>query len=135
MAEDEELEKIKKKKLNELMNRKSDPSPAVIDVPVEVTDQNFAEVTEGHPLVVIDCWALGCAPCRMLAPIIEGLAKDYAGKIVFGKLDVAENQQIQMKYQIMGVPTLLVFKNGQLVDQIVGAMPRKMLEPRITQHL
>jgi len=71
----------------------------------------------------------------MLTPIIEELAKDYAGKILFGKLNVDENRGTPTGYQIMSIPTLLVFKNGELVDRIIGAMPRKILEPRITQHL
>jgi len=71
----------------------------------------------------------------MLSPIIEELAKDYAGKIVFGKLNVDENREVALEHQIMSIPTILVFKNGNLVDRIVGAMPRKLLEPRITHHL
>ena len=76
-----------------------------------------------------------CAPCHMVAPIIEGMARDYAGRILFGKLNVDENRGVAMHHQIMSIPTLLVFKNGKLVDRIIGAMPRKMLEPKITCHL
>ena len=71
----------------------------------------------------------------MVAPIIEEMARDYAGKILFGKLNVDENQQVPTQHQIMSIPTLLVFKEGKLVDRIVGAMPRQMLEPKITKHL
>ncbi|KYH40363.1 MAG: thioredoxin [Candidatus Bathyarchaeota archaeon B26-2] len=71
----------------------------------------------------------------MIAPVIEEMARDYAGKIVFGKLNMDENPRTAMKYQIMSIPTLLVFKEGRLVDRIVGAMPRNMLEPKITRHL
>lgn len=71
----------------------------------------------------------------MVAPVIEELARDYAGKILFDKLNVDKNQAVSMQYQIMSIPTLLVFKNGKLVDRIVGAMPRQMLEPRITRYL
>ncbi len=71
----------------------------------------------------------------MIAPIIEGLARDYSGKILFGKLNVDENPEASAQYEIVSIPTLLVFKNGKLVDRIVGAMPRRMLEPRITRYL
>ena len=71
----------------------------------------------------------------MLSPIVEELAQDYAGKIFFGKLNVDKNPKVVMQYGIMSIPTLLVFKNGKLVDRLVGAMPRQMLEPMITRHL
>jgi thioredoxin 1 len=71
----------------------------------------------------------------MVAPVIKELARDYAGKILFGKLNVDENPEVSAQYQIMSIPTLLVFKNGKLVDKIVGAMPRQMLEPKITRYL
>ena len=71
----------------------------------------------------------------MIAPIIEELAKDYAGKILFGKLNVDGNREVPLEYQIMSIPTILVFKDGELVDRIIGAMPRRVLEQRITQHL
>jgi thioredoxin 1 len=71
----------------------------------------------------------------MVAPVIEELARDYSGKIVFGKLDTDENRMSAYMYNIMSIPTLLVFKNGKQVDQLVGAMPREMLEPMITKHL
>jgi thioredoxin 1 len=71
----------------------------------------------------------------MVAPVIEELARDYAGRILFGKLNVDENREVGMQYQIMGIPTLLVFKNGKLVERIVGAMPRQMLEPKIKCYL
>jgi len=71
----------------------------------------------------------------MVAPVVEELARDYAGKILFGKLNVDENRRTAMQYQIMSIPTLLVFKNGKLVDRIIGAMPKQMLEPKITRYL
>ena len=71
----------------------------------------------------------------MVAPIIEELARDYAGKILFGKLNVDENREVSTRYEIMSIPTLLVFKNGKLVDMIIGAIPRQMLEPKITRYL
>ena len=133
---DEELEKIKRAKLEEIMQRVvQKPEKPALNKPVEVTDVTFKETIQNHSLVVVDCWAPWCAPCHIVAPIIEEMARDYAGKILFGKLNVDENRKVAMQHQIMGIPTLLVFKNGQLVDRIVGAMPRQMLEPKITHYL
>ncbi|MEM2939864.1 MAG: thioredoxin, partial [Candidatus Bathyarchaeia archaeon] len=96
---------------------------------------NFNQVIRSNHIVVIDCWAPWCAPCRMMAPIIDELARDYAGKILFGKLNVDENTRVPTDYQVMSIPTFLVFKNGTLVDRIVGAMPRKVLEQKIAKHI
>jgi len=133
---DEELEKIKRAKLEEMMHGVvQNPVKPASDKPIEVTDVTFKETIQNHSLVVVDCWAAWCAPCRMVAPIIDEMARDYAGKILFGKLNVDENRQVATQYEIMSIPTLLVFKNGQLVDRVVGAMPRQMLEPKITRYL
>jgi len=136
MVEDEELEKIRQRKLGQLLKKASETEKkSATDKPVEVTDATFKEMIHEHPLVVVDCWAPWCGPCHMVAPVIEELARDYTGKILFGKLNVDENPEVAMQYQIMSIPTLLVFKNGKLMDRIVGAMPRQMLEPKITRHL
>lgn len=133
---DEELEKIRQAKLREMMKKsKSVEEEALINKPVEVTDATFNETVQNHPLVVIDCWAAWCGPCRMIAPIIEELAREYAGKVVFGKLDVDKNRAVTMQYQIMSIPTLMVFSHGKLVDRIMGALPKPVLEARITRYL
>ena len=137
MAEDEELERIRRKKLLEMMRKLEEskgPGPQT-DKPIEVTDSNFYEIVNRSGLVVVDCWAAWCGPCRMLSPIIDELARDYAGKILFGKLNVDRNRKIPMEYQIMSIPTILIFKDGKLVDRLVGARPRKSLEAVITRHL
>jgi len=134
---DEELERVKRARLQEMMREvagKRQVKPA-LSKPIEVTDVTFHETVQNHPLVVVDCWAPWCGPCHMVAPVIEEMARDYAGRILFGKLNVDENREVATQYQIMGIPTLLVFKNGKLVDRIVGAMPRQMLEPKITRYL
>jgi thioredoxin 1 len=133
---DEELEKIKQAKLEEMAHRVlQNPEGSASDKPIEVTDTTFKETIQNNSLVVVDCWAAWCGPCRMVAPIIDEMARDYAGKILFGKLNVDENREVATQYEIMSIPTLLVFKNGQLLDRIVGAMPRQMLEPKITRYL
>lgn len=134
--EDRELERIKLAKLQEMMERaKASAKEGKFNKPIEVTDATFKQTIENHPLVVVDCWAPWCAPCRFLGPIIEELARDYDGKILFGKLNVDENPEVSTQYGVTRIPTLLVFKNGKLVDTIVGAMPRQMLESRITRYL
>jgi thioredoxin 1 len=134
--ENKELERIKQAKLREMMKTvASEKHGTSLDEPVETTDATFEEMIQNNSLVVVDCWAPWCGPCRMVAPVIEELARDYAGRILFGKLNVDENREVSTRYEIMSIPTLLVFKNGKLVDTIIGAMPRQMLEPKITCHL
>jgi thioredoxin 1 len=135
--DDKELERIRRAKLQEIMkkSRASEKEGMVLDKPIEVTDATFKEIIENHPLVVVDCWAPWCGPCHMVAPVIDELSGDYAGRILFGKLNVDENPQVNMQYEIMSIPTLLVFKNGKLADKIIGALSKQMLEPKITQYL
>ena len=105
------------------------------DIPLKVKDADIEINIKKYPLMVVDCWAPWCGPCRMVGPIIEELAKEMQGKIVFGKLNVDENREASMKYGIMSIPTLLVFKNGSLVDNIIGAMPKEMLLGKISPHI
>ncbi len=130
--DDEELikERILKKLYSQALRKAQYP-----DSPVEVSDENFHEFISKYENVVIDCWAVWCYPCRVVSPIVEELAKKYAGKIVFGKLNVDENQMTAMEYGIMSIPTLLVFKKGELVDRIVGALPKKLIEVNILRAL
>jgi thioredoxin 1 len=103
--------------------------------PIEVTDSSFNEQTQKYPLIVVDCWAEWCSPCRMIAPVLEELAKDYAGKIVFAKLNVDENHTTATKYGIMSIPTLLIMKDGQEVDRLIGAAPKEYIEDGLKKHL
>lgn len=104
------------------------------DTPIHLIDADIDDTTRKFPTLVIDCWAPWCGPCRMIGPVIEELAKEMQGKIVFGKLNVDENPQTSMKYGIMSIPTMLVFKNGQLVDRFVGAMPKEMLLQKLKPY-
>ncbi len=134
--EDEELERIKRAKLQEMKRSIAEKKQKLaLSKPVEVTDATFKETIQNHSLVVVDCWAPWCGPCQMVAPVIEAMARDYAGRILFGKLSVDENREVATQYQVMSIPTLLVFKDAKLVDRIVGAMPRQTLEPKITRYL
>jgi len=104
--------------------------------PVEVTDSNFQiEVLNASQPVLVDFWAEWCGPCKMIAPVVEELAKEYDGKLKVGKMDVDNNQQVSMQYGIRSIPTLLIFKGGRVVDQVVGAVPKRMLIEKITKHL
>jgi thioredoxin 1 len=100
--------------------------------PINITDGNFEqEVIKSDKPVLIDFWAVWCGPCRMVAPIVEELAKEYDGKVKFGKLDVDENQQTTIKYGVRSIPTLLIFKNGKLLDTIIGAIPKSQIVHRL----
>lgn len=129
-----ELDEIRKRKLKEL-EEKYLGKKEVIDKPIQITDQTFEDTIRKYPVVVVDFWGQWCPPCHMIAPVIEELANDYSGKVVFSKLNVDKNQVIAAKYGIMAVPTLLIFKNGKLTDQVTGALPRQHLEQRIKNIL
>jgi thioredoxin 1 len=105
------------------------------DAPIEVSGKDLDSLIRRSDLVVVDCWAPWCGPCRMIAPIVDELAKKYAGRVLFGKLNVDENKDVAMRFQITSIPTLLIFKDGKLADRVIGVMPRNVLEARITRHL
>ena len=134
-----ELDEIKKRKLEQLkikyMNKGETMDENIPDTPLKITDVNIETNIRKYPTMIIDCWAPWCGPCRMVGPIIEELAKEMKGEIVFGKLNVDENQETSMKYRIMSIPTLLVFKNGKHVDNIIGAMPKEMLKAKLNPYL
>jgi thioredoxin 1 len=132
---DEDLENIRKKKLEEMKKQIDNPDTAFPNAPVEVTDASLEELAAKYPLLILDCWAEWCGPCRMIAPVIEELAMEMQGKVVFGKLNVDQNMQTASRYGIMAIPTMLVFKNGQLIDQMVGAYPKSTLQNKIQKYL
>lgn len=101
-----------------------------------VTDATFAqEVEQASGLTVVDFWATWCGPCRMIAPILDQLAEDYAGRVKIAKLDVDSNQQTAMRFNVRSIPMLLFFKDGKVVDQVVGAVPRQAIESKVVQHV
>ena len=103
---------------------------------VEITDSNFeAEVEQSSVPVLVDFWAAWCGPCRALAPTVEQLAEEYEGKVKVGKLDVDANASLSARFSIRGIPTLLLFKDGQVKEQLVGAVPKATIETAILKHL
>lgn len=95
---------------------------------VTITSENFASLKAGDKPLVVDFWATWCGPCRMLAPIISELADEYEGKIVVGKCDVEENEDLAGEFGIRNIPTILFFKNGEVVNKVIGAQPKAKLE-------
>ncbi|VUT26666.1 MAG: thioredoxin 2 [Candidatus Methanolliviera sp. GoM_asphalt] len=126
----DEIEEIKKKMMKELMD-KMETEKNFPDGPVNVGADNFSMFISKYPNVVVDCWAEWCGPCKMVSPVIEALSKDYKGKIAFGKMNTDENQRLAMQFGITAIPTMLVFKDGKMIDNIVGAMPKEILEKRL----
>lgn len=103
---------------------------------VEFTDDNFdAEVLQSSTPVLVDFWATWCAPCKAIAPVLDQLAGDYDGKVKIGKVNVDENPAIPGQYGVRGIPTLILFKDGQIVDQLVGAVPKNQLESLLQKAL
>lgn len=103
---------------------------------VELTDSNFdSEVIKAQTPTLVDFWAVWCGPCRAIAPTVEALAKEYKGKLKVGKMNVDDHQQVPQKYEIRSIPTLLIFKGGNVVGQIVGNVPRTKIEEAIKKHL
>jgi thioredoxin 1 len=134
-----ELEEIKKKKLElfkkKYMSKGENMDDKMPNIPIIIKDATFDENIKKYQTIVVDCWAPWCGPCRMVGPVIDDLAKEMHGKIVFGKLNVDENQITASKYRIMSIPSLLVFKNGELLDKIVGAMPKENLKAKLTNYI
>lgn len=134
MSEDEELEKIRQKEMKEL--QKAIKKITVSEHAVTLTDSTFEATIENASMpVLVDFWAAWCMPCRMMAPIIEELARDYDGKAMFAKINVDENCETAERFCITSIPFFIIFKNGQPVEQILGAVGRKPLEEAIKKHL
>jgi thioredoxin 1 len=103
---------------------------------VEITDHNFDEqVVQGKGLILVDFWAEWCGPCRMVAPILDELAVEYDGQLVVGKMNVDENRQTPTRFNIRSIPTILFFKNGVQVEQVIGAVPKSGLIAKVQPHL
>lgn len=135
---DPELERIRAKKKREIMEKAAGEATNKKDIsssPITISDGDFDQVVQQYPLLMIDCWAAWCGPCRMVAPIIDELARDYAGKVIFGKLNVDENPETAVRFNVMSIPTLLIMKDGKEVDRIIGAVPKQSIEGKLRRHM
>lgn len=124
--DENEIEKIKRRKLKEMQEKAKRP--------VNLSDGNFKEAIQNNPLVLVDFYADWCHPCQMIAPEIDALASSYQ-KLLVAKLNVDENQQTAREYGVMSIPTLILFKEGKEVERIIGAVPRSAIEEKIKPYL
>jgi len=125
----EDIDKIKKKKMEEMQKNASGPSH-----PIVASDDNFDQLLEEYPLILVDFWAEWCMPCKMFAPTVEELAQEKKGKIAFAKLNVDEARNTALKFNVMSIPTSMLFKNGKLVDKITGAVSKQMLKDFVERY-
>lgn len=106
------------------------------DAVTSVTNDTFdSEVLQSKSLVMVDFWATWCGPCKIIAPVVEELAKEYAGKVTFTKVNTDENSDLAGRYNIRGIPTLMFFKDGKVMDQVVGAVPKAQLKSKLDSLL
>lgn len=136
MSFDDELEAIKQKKLAELQKAVSAKAMmSSLTAPVTLTDSNFKNEIAKYPILLVDFWAPWCGPCRMVSPIIEQLARDFSGRVAFGKVNVDENQMIAASHGIRSIPTMMIFKGGKAVETMIGALPKAQIEIKLKQQL
>lgn len=136
MSEDKELEAIKQKKLAELQRVASARATmSGLAEPIVLTDSNFASEIAKYPIMLIDFWAPWCGPCRIVGPIIDQLAKEYSGRVVFGKLNVDDSQVVASSLGIQSIPTMMIVKGGKVADVIIGALPKAQIEMKLNQQL
>ncbi len=131
----DELEAIKRRKLEKLLHRVTGQEAEYPSSPLHVDEKALGEVVQRYPLVLVDFYADWCQPCRMLAPVIDELAAELRGRVVFVKLNVDQNPQAAMRYQALSVPTLVLFKQGRVADRTVGAMPKQALLSWLKRHI
>ncbi len=125
--EDREIEAIRRRMIMRMLSGE-EKAPSG---PVTLSDENFDEMLEKHRVLVVDFWAPWCGPCRMIAPTIERLAREFSGRVVFGKLNVDENPGTAARYGVMSIPTVVIFRDGKPVDAVIGAVPYATLRERV----
>jgi len=130
----DEIEKIKQRMLERMLSTpaKEENMPSK---PIDVTDANFDEIISKYDTVVVDFWAPWCGPCKMIEPSIKKLASEMRGKVVFAELNVDENPKVAMRYRVMSIPTLILFRKGKMTDRSVGALPYDLLKDWISRYL
>jgi len=133
LYEDKEIDRIKKAKILAMLERAQNQK--LTSKPILLADSNFYSEITKHKLIVVDFWAPWCGPCRMVGPLVEELAAEYAGKVAFGKLNVDENTMVPSRFGVRGIPTLIVFKDGQIVDTFVGACSKSHIESKFRPYM
>ncbi len=136
MSEDKELEEIKKRMLERLTRESTKPSLLSSGVVNVITDGSFEEaITSTRRPLLVDFWAPWCGPCRMMAPVVEELARDYVGRADFAKLNTDENQATAARYSVASIPNFIIFVGGKPVERVVGAVGRQGLEAALLRHI
>ena len=140
MTFDEEVKQINERKFDEMMKRASEPERKGGAVgsggrPIDLSDADFHKAVKSHPVMVVDFWAPWCGPCKAVSPLLEELSQEMAGQVTFGKVNVDDNPRTASEFGIQGIPTILIFKDGEAVDGLVGAAPKAMIADRIKPHI
>ena len=133
LIEDAEIDRIKKTKIAAMLEQAQ--KEKIISKPIILTDTNFNSEIAKNELIVVDFWAPWCGPCRMVGPLIEELASEYGGKVIFGKLNVDENMVVPSRFGVRGIPTMIIFKDGQAVDTLVGACSKAHIESKFKLYI
>ena len=135
--DNDNIDQIREKMLREMMtsNTSNGDKAQVSAKPMELNDRTFTGEVAKHDLMVVDFWAPWCGPCQYVSPIVEELARDYAGKVAFGKLNVDDNSMVSTQFRVMSIPTIMFFKKGRLVDMQIGAVPKQFLDQKIKKHM
>ena len=133
LIEDAEIDRIKKAKIAVMLEQAQ--KEKIISKPIILTDTNFNSEIAKNELIVVDFWAPWCGPCRMVGPLIEELASEYGGKVIFGKLNVDENMVVPSRFGVRGIPTMIIFKDGQAVDTLVGACSKAHIESKFKPYI
>lgn len=141
---DDDLTKIMEKKLKQYQDQLNNNSMTSstgkdliesVNTPITLTEYNFEESIKRYPLLVVDFWAPWCGPCRTVSPVIDSLAREMSGKVVFGKLNVDENPTISNIFGVQSIPTIMIFKNGNVVDGFMGAVSKPQMISTISKHI
>ncbi len=135
MVEEYELEQIRLKKIQAMLDAATKREATVNKQPMILNDNTFSTAVKQNTLLIVDFWAAWCGPCRLVTPIIEQLAVEYDGKVVFGKINVDENQMVPNSFGIMGIPTIIIFYQGHAVETIVGVCSKSRIETALMRYM
>jgi thioredoxin 1 len=130
VEEIDEIDEIKRRMLEGMAKKQSYPSE-----PLRMDKRSFEQTLSDYPVVVVDCYADWCAPCRMMSPMIEELSRKFQGKIVFGKVNIDESREIAVQFGVQSIPTLLIFKENKLVDRVIGVVQKDRLAEHLLQYV